>query len=424
MVKKELGGFITTILLIIVLTGISGMTLKSIYQYYRGPEYKIDRYIRLLNQREYNKAYSLLSQASIRDLGEKKEIEDYYKKIYDRENKLVCVDKVGCYKTAHKVIYTLKYQYAQSSVKGKVEVVKEKYGWKVQFPFESSDVEIFAPLGAKVYLDSELLNYNAQEGMYELDHVLPGIYLLKVSFNQENYKDYYKALYIPKEKSYEVPYEMAYVKVNCAPNLKVSLGDFQKVASSNKVEFNDILLENYKVKVEDEKGYFKTQEQEIKVDKGTNQVTLRKFELTNKGKAQLEFFIKDFYNQYIEAISSHTTQKLNSYFVGPYKLDQLKLFSEWYVDKKDIEKVNMSLNIGESTIDEMGQIHTVIRETSELYNQEYNEILGEKVERCYKVILDMDTTINVLEADWKIIDRKIVQSLVAVKDQEGRWIQY
>lgn len=30
MVKKELGGFITTILLIIVLTGISGMTLKSI----------------------------------------------------------------------------------------------------------------------------------------------------------------------------------------------------------------------------------------------------------------------------------------------------------------------------------------------------------------------------------------------------------
>ena len=366
----------------------------------------------------------LLSQASIRDLGEKKEIEDYYKKIYDRENKLVCVDKVGCYKTAHKVIYTLKYQYAQSSVKGKVEVVKEKYGWKVQFPFESSDVEIFAPLGAKVYLDSELLNYNAQEGKYELDHVLPGIYLLKVSFNQENYKDYYKALYIPKEKSYEVPYEMAYVKVNCAPNLKVSLGDFQKVASSNKVEFNDILLENYKVKVEDEKGYFKTQEQEIKVDKGTNQVTLRKFELTNKGKAQLEFFIKDFYNQYIEAISSHTTQKLNSYFVGPYKLDQLKLFSEWYVDKKDIEKVNMSLNIGESTIDEMGQIHTVIRETSELYNQEYNEILGEKVERCYKVILDMDTTINVLEADWKIIDRKIVQSLVAVKDQEGRWIQY
>ena len=160
------------------------------------------------------------------------------------------------------------------------------------------------------------------------------------------------------------------------------------------------------------------------MDKGTNQVTLRKFELTNKGKAQLEFFIKDFYNQYIEAISSHSTQKLNSYFVGPYKSNQLKLFSEWYVDKKDIEKVNMSLNIGESTIDEMGQIHTVIRETSELYNQEYNEILGEEVERCYKVILDMDTTINVLEADWKIVDRKIVQSLVAVKDQEGRWIQY
>ena len=46
------------------------------------------------------------------------------------------------------------------------------------------------------------------------------------------------------------------------------------------------------------------------------------------------------------------------------------------------------------------------------------------IRKNVKNSIDMEMTINVLEADWKIADRKVVQSLVAVQDQEGRWVQY
>ena len=420
MVNKESQGSIITILLIVILTGIGGVTVKSIYQYYRGPEYKIDCYIGYLNQREYDKIYSLLSKASTKEIGGRKEIQEYYKKIYERENKLVSVEKIGC----NKMSYKLKYQYAKGVTKDWVTVTKEKGSWKINFPFETNEVEVFAPLGSKVYLDSKLFTYNRVTGKYELNHILPGTYLLKVAFQKSDYTDYYKAIQIPEEKSYEVPYETACIKINCAPNLKVSVDQFTKYSRGKKVEFNDLLLADYKVKVEDEKGYFETQEKNISVLKGTNNFAFKDFKLTQKGKEKLNEFIEAFYNEYIDAISSHSKQKLGSYFAGTHKQEQLNLFSEWYIDKKDIEQVKLNLHVGESRVDEMGRIHTLIRETAELYNKEYDAIINQEVIRCYKVILDYETTINVLEADWKVTERKILQSLVSVQDQEGKWVQY
>ena len=420
MKKKEIQQTIIIVILMIALGGIGGMTLKSVYEYYGGPDYKVDCYIRYLNQREYGKIYALLSKASIQNLGGKDEIEDYYKKIYERENKLVSVDKIDCYYKSYK----LKYQYAKGVIKDDLTVVKEKGGWKIQFPFITYEVEVFAPLGSKVYLDSKPMIFNQQTGKYELDHILPGTYLLKVKFQKAECKDYYKALYIPKEKSYEVPYETAHVKINCAPNLKVSLDEFNKVAKGNKVEFNDILLADYKIKVEDGKGIFEPQERKINVGKGENIFTFTDFELTSKGKKQLSQFIEAFYNTYIDAISSHSSKSLNTYFAGTSKQALLEAFSQWYIDKKDISQVNLHLQVGDSRIDERGQIHTLIRETAELYNKEYDEILAEEVVRTYKVILDVETTINILEVDWKVTERKILQSLVAMQDAEGKWVQY
>ena len=420
MVKKEAQGSIITILLIVILTGIGGITVKSIYQYYRGPEYKIDCYINYLNQREYEKIYSLLSKGSTKDIGGKKEIEAYYKKIYERENKLVSVEKIGC----NKMSYKLKYQYTKGVDKDWVTLTKEKSSWKIKFPFETSEVEVFAPLGSEVYLDSKLFTYNKVAGKYELNNVLPGTYLLKVAFQKSDCKDYYKAIRIPEEKSYEVPYETACIRIKCAPNLKVSVDQFTKYSKGKSVEFNDLLLADYKIKVEDENGYFETQEKDMSVLKGTNNFAFKEFKLTEKGKEKLNAFIEAFYNGYMEAINSHSKQKLATYFAGPHKQEQLNLFSEWYIDKKDIEKVKLNLQVGESRIDEMGQIHTLIRETSELYNKEYDTIMNQDVVRCYKVILDYETIINVLEVNWKVTDRKILQSLVSVQDQEGKWVQY
>lgn len=420
MMKKEVRISIITILLVIVLGGIVLSTLKSTYLYYCGPEYKVDCYVQYLNERAYDKIYELLSTTSITSQGGKQNIENYYRKIYERENKLVSVHKIGRSQTTFK----LKYQFATGIVKEQLKVVKEKGGWKVQFPFEASDIEVFAPLGSKIYLDSNELTYNQSTGKYEVENILPGNYLLKVIFDQERYKDYYKVVHIPEECSFEVPYETAYVNIECAPNLKVSLDQFSKVSTGNKVSFNDILLDDYTIKIEDEKGIFETKQYEVKVSQANHNFKFKELVLTEKGEKQLSQFIESFYNTYLDAISSKSTNKLSTYFVGETARNQLNLFSQWYINKKDIAQVKMNLKVGESTIDEKGQIHTLIRETAQLYNKEYDAYLDQESVKCYKVILDMDTTINVLEKDWKIVDRQIAQSLVAVKDQDGRWVQY
>lgn len=420
MVRKELKGSMITILLVIILGGIIISTLKSTYLYYCGPEYKVDCYIQYLNQREYDKIYQILSTDSVKNFKGKESIEAYYKKIYEQENKLVSVDKIGRSYTTFK----LKYQFANNTVKEQLEVVKEKGGWHIKFPFETSNIAVFAPLGSKIYLNSMQLTYNGATRQYEGENILPGTYLLKVIFDQGRYKDYYKVIHIPEQLSFDVPYDTAYVTIQCAPNLKVSLDQFSKVNSGNKVTFNDILLDEYKIKIEDEKGNFKTQEYAVKISKDNHNFKFKEFALTPKGEERLEKFFETFYNEYIDAISSRETKKLATYFSGAEKQTQLSEFKDWYINQKEIEQVKMNLKIGESQIDENGQIHTLIRETSELYNREYDEQLGQEAIRCYQVILDIDTTINVLEKDWKIVDRQIVQSLVAVKDQEGKWVQY
>lgn len=418
--KKEWGSSITIAVLLMVLAGIIGMTVKSMCQYYGGKEYKVDCYIQYLNQREYGKLYDLLAQSSMADLGGKADIEAYYKKIYERENKLISVEKKAC----NHLKYTLQYHYVSGTQLGEIQVIKEKGRYKIQFPFEKSEVQVFAPLGSKVYLESQLMPYNMDTGNYKLKGVLPGTYFLKVSFDKASYKDYFTAIHIPEDKNFEVPYDTGYVKVNCAPNLHVTLENFSKKSNGKKVEFNDLLYETYHVTVEDEDGYFKPQEQDIKVSQRENICTLRDFQLSEKGKEKLNDFIQDFYDTYIKAIASHKSNGLNAYFAGKQKAAQLELFQEWYIDKKNIEQVKMNLKVGNYYIDESGQIHIALRESAQLYNKEYDDLFEKEVLRCYKVMIDYETVINVLEADWKVTDRKILQSIVAVQDQEGRWVQY
>lgn len=418
--KKETGMSAITVLLVIILCGISGLALKSIAQYYYGPGYKIDSYVKYLNGREYEKIYPLLSSEATAILGNESEVVHYYKKIYERENKLVSVRKVACTGTT----YTLQYQYLKNMEKVQIDVIKEKGLWKIKFPFQLNDVEIFAPLGSQVYLENEKMSYNQSTGKYELSDILPGTYLLKVSFDQEDYKDYYKALYIPDDKSFEVPYQTASVKINCAPYLKVSLSHFNKVANTNKVEFNNILLGEYQVKIEDKHGYLKTQEADITIRKGNNNYDFKEFALTEEGSEKLESFIEKFYDTYKSAIEKHDTTALMLYFASHNARGQMQLFSEWYIDKKDIEKVDFEFKVGEHTINDMGQICMPVQEIAILYNKEYDTILDQDVERCYRVILDFDVVISILEDEIKIIDRTITQSLVAVKDSDDNWTQY
>ncbi len=419
MSKSNIKSTLATVVLIITLGIIVGATAKSVYSYYTGPHHIVDLYIRCLGERNYDKLYVLLNPESLRNLGDKNEIIAYYKRKYEQENKLIDIQELECMGQ----IYTVRYCFSKGNEQGKLSVMNKEGKWYIEFPFEESEVEIFAPYGAKVYLDSKEIKYSDNKS-YKMENVLPGTYLLKVDPVQEEYDSYYKILQIPLEKSYIAPYELAHVTINVVPQFVVSINTFSQLSQGKKVEFDDLLLGKYVIEVQDQEGYLNKQKKEVEVKKGENIFTLRDFVLSSKGKEKLENFYSEFYRSYLEGIKTHDKEAIASYFIKEQIKEQLGLYGSWYIDKKEIRDAKISIKMGDSVVDEKGILHTEITESIELYNKEYNEMEEKVVTEVYKVIIKWDTGINILNKEWKIVSREIEQSIVAVKDKKGRWIQY
>lgn len=404
-----------TAILIVILGVVLGATAKSMLHYYTGPDYVVHTYLKCLKQRNYDKLVTILDQRSLEQIGTKHEIIAYYQRTYEQNNKLMDVKaSEGVGQT-----YLIKYFFKNGTEQGTLSAVQKEGKWYVEFPFKACDVEIFAPYGAKVYLDSTEINYSTNKS-HQVKNVLPGTYLLKVDPVQETYPSYYKMLEIPLEKDYIVPYELAHVTVNVAPQLKVQLSQFSQFSEQSKVEFEDMLLGKYQISVQDPEGYLNKQESEIDVQKGENVFTLRDFRLSDKGEKKLETFLRDFYKSYLEGIKTHHSDAIAPYFSEVNKSEQLSLYNSWYIDKKNVSEATMSIKIGESTVDEQGLLHTEITENIELRHEAEDTSQTE----IYKVMIKWQTSMSILNEEWQIVNREIEESIVAVKDQEGQWVQY
>lgn len=418
MQKAKDGNIIVTAVLTVILVILLGGIAKSIFDYYTGPSYVVSSYIKYLNNRDYKRIYYLLSPDSTQLLGGKEDIVGYYKRVYEKENKLFDIKEIG-YEGNR---YIVQYRYAKETEKGVLSVKKIKGKWYVIFPFQKNEVEVFAPYGATVYLDSKRLTYT-QNQCYEIDNVLPGNYMLKVDANKEGYKDYYHVVHIPEDCKFIVPYEVAHVTVLTPAGFQVKLDRFAKASEKAKIEFEDILLGNYKLEVQDIEGDFIKQQMDIKVSKGDNKVSLGELQLSEQGKTKLDNFLNNFYQHYLSAIREHSVSDISAFFAGNEANSQRQLFDRWYIAQKDVIEAEMQVKLEDIFVDRKGFIHAVVTENVELENHEYNEE-NEEVHREYKVMITWDTSISPLNGLWKIVDRDIKESMVAVKDQEGRWVQY
>lgn len=415
MPKKQIKNTFITTVLIVILGVVLGATAHNMFRYYTGPDYVVHTYLKCLKERKYDKLVTLLNQESLEKISTKNEIITYYQRTYEQNNKLMDVKA----SKGMGQVYGVKYSFKDSTQQSTLSVTQNKGKWYIEFPFKACDVEIFAPYGAKVYLDSMEVKYSTHKS-YQMKNVLPGTYLLKVEPAQESYAPYYKMLQIPQEKSYIVPYDLAHVTINVVPKLKVELSPFSQVSDQYKIEFEDILLGKYQISVQDLEGYLTRQEAEVELQKGENIFTLKDFKLSDKGEKKLQTFLRDFYKDYLEGIQTHHSEAIATYFSEINRSQQLGIYESWYIDKKNVSEATMAIQLGECTIDEQGILHTEITENVELSHKPE----GSNAIEHYKVIIRWQTNMSILNEEWQIVDREIEESIVAVKDQDGQWIQY
>lgn len=418
---KERNNLIITGVLYLLLIFVAAQAVYAGYSYYTGPSRAVEVYMNALENKEYEKAYKLLNNESLDERITPKQMIDYYKQVY--ENQLLQVQKIGSvtvkgnHTASCKVVYTFKRQ----SQEDKLELVKRSNKWEIISPFKTSNVTIYAPALAKVYVNGKKVS-NQKEGMFTKEGLLPGNYMLQVTFPDMSYKDYHQMIKVPEQTEVVLPYDMVNVGIRTVKGMEVSLGPLQKVAGKSKVNFSDILPGEYTLVIKSPYDTLEPITSQITVGHTNCNLNYEDVTLSKKGKESWKAFVNNFYKDYIADIKGHENSHIKSYFAESNKKEQMALFNDWFVKDKDIQDANLKVESQADKITQEGYLEGEMTEIIELTNRE--EVEGGMENRVYRLVLRWDTQIDVMKEKWQIVSRALKESMIAYKSEDGRWIQY
>lgn len=418
---KQRSSLMITGVLYIVLALMVFQAAYAGYNYYKGPTWLVESYIKSLEKEDYTKAYKLLSAASLEQEVSEKQMLAYYKQLYS--NKLLQMQRIGKLQMQgeNSAICKVVYSFRNQNKEDKLQLVKTNDSWKIVNPFKSSKVTIYAPALSKVYINGKKVPHEA-EGAYSEEGLLPGNYMLQVAFPQKGYKDYHQLIKVPEQTEVVLPYDMVNVGIKTVRGMEVDLGGLRKKANKANVSFSDILPGEYTLTIKSPYDTITPVEQQIKIGNKNCNFNYQEMALSENGQAEWKNFINNFYNAYLTGIEKREADGIASYFEGNNQKVQLQLFKDWFIKDKDIQEAKLKVETQQDGITEKGYLHSEITEIVELTNLE--EVEGGKENKVYRLILTWDTQIDIMKENWQIADRSLKESIIAYKTEDGRWIQY
>lgn len=406
-------------------------TSICLYTYYTGPQFTIDSYINHLARKEYAALYEMMDKEKDFNSFTKEQIVNYYTKQYDTENNLVEISKrknivITKNPTSSKskiAFCNIKYTFSNKEQTAALYLIKRGSEWKIKFPFILSGIKVYAPAGSNVYINGQKTTVYEND-VYVQKDVLPGKYLVKVDFQNQELMPYTALINVPDEKEVILPYDALKVEVATIKNVVVELEGIKKASAEGVAVFNNILEGSYKLKVFSPNEYINPIEMAINVNKTHRQFSLFDVTLSEKGKEKLNTFINAFYNDYLKDIKGKKCESILSYISKEANGNITSDFKDWFINNKNICEAKIVVQPSEIRIDEQGLLHTSLLETVNLTNKEFDEDKNCNVNRKYKLILDWDTTIDISGENWQIKNKEIKQSMVSFEDSDGKWVQY
>lgn len=411
-------GFVkgSVICLCMVMVGLSaGMW------YSKQPVYQLQKYMRMMNQRDYSKVYDYFFEEQMPVSLSKEEVMSYMAQ-YAKDLGLVRLEKGKMtYKSEEKAFYEVVYCTNKGRVGQVVSVIKKQDAWEVVFPFETYDLQIDAPEGTRVCVNGrEVIVDDA--GEYQLK-VLSGEYTVRLSYAQGIQADYVAKVKVPQVTEVESPYEMTPVSVQSPIGTVVELAGVQKKNQTGTVVFDKVLEGAYELKVFDSKGYIDPITRHLVVQKDMKPIVIKTPQLSEAGETAFKTFVGSFYEDYLASIQSGETTGLEKYLEPLTKQEIIEVFKGWFIANKKIQKAELTVELDRVEMSADGRIRANILEVVTMTNQETLEN-GLNKEKAYQVLLRWDTHFTIGEGGYQLETREILESVVSQKDSEGKWIQY
>ena len=420
MEKKVLYGIIALVCLLM----ITACCLFAMYK--TQAKYVLDTYLKAMNNRDYKAAISLIYKDEKLKGYTEEELISFIEKYFEEKN-FVKVEasktEVGGKKNDTKYsFFEIKYTFPTQNVTSTLSLIKVDNKWKVIFPFKVEDVHIYAPLGASVWFEEDMIT-KKEQNKYTVPNVLPGNYVVRITFPNEISSDYITTINVPTVTEVIIPYQTVEVSVECMSGTVVELAGEKIVNKEGLVRFDNVLEGTYPLKIYDANGNIEAYEEEIVVSKKNRQFNIEHLNLSNAGNARLKKSVDGFYLAYLEGIKEQDSSFINQYLIKDISPQIIEDFEAWFVKDKDLQTAKMEMEIETININKSGILEVETLEVIEMINKEIDE-RGKAYEREYQVTLKWFMELIQEGESYKLKDRTIQESLVSYKDKDGRWIAY
>lgn len=415
------------VLSIMVLMGIIGIGVGRVYK--NQPIFQVQSYIKALNERDFDLVYQYFYKDKHISNRKKQEIITCMESYFSVDNfvkielsSLKGKDYNDKRTNAKGKYFEVNYLFKDKLVASGISLVKKEDRWEVLFPFKMTDVTVDAPLGATVYFNGKRVEKGV-DGEYIIKSVLPGEHKVRIELYESDYSNYEATLKVPQQKQVTIPYETLRVKIKTKKNMIVELAGEKKVNKDGTIFFDDVLEGIYEVKVIDPYGDLETWSQTVDISKANNTFEMKALDFSEKGRDNVKAYIRQFYNVYHKGIEEKSSAFLDHYVTNENKLDVKESFENWFIKNKNIKDAQLKFDIQHIDITKEGYLTMTVLEQVSLLNQEMNP-RNEAIDRYYKVVMKSHIVLEPVGKSYVIVDKKIEESLVSYKDEDGKWIAY
>lgn len=372
--------------------------IGSCYLYNYNPTVSAHRYVFAYNKKDFEKAFSFYNKEAMITKFTKEEI-------------------IGVLKEQSKI---------NNKIKAKeLTMIKDKKTkkWFVKFPYNLQSIYVFAPTGASIYMDNKKISQEIVGGGVEVKDILPGKHQITIEYFDNMIPPFTTEIDVPKETKVKSPIDTFDISVVAPKGTWVTVGNVTKQNIGHQLLFSNMIPGQYEISIFMGNKDMEVFSQKIQIDKGNTAVNMENIMGNEKVKENLQEFFMKFNAEYRVGIMKKDTNFLHKFLTQTINEDVISDFKIWYIDNKDIKDAKSLMEVRDIYPVSGSELKASVLETVYLTNIEKDQN-DKEIEQQYRVVIEWSYKLLRNNSTWQIISREIRQSIVAYKDEEGKWIKY